>query len=381
VPKYSNRLGIVRKCDMCHHRLAVGEAPACVQACPHEAIQITLVDTAQVKSESLPGARMLPGAFDSSYTVPTTRYLSHRPIPEETRSASASRLHLEHAHWPLIIMLLLSQMSVGIFVAVAITGVVSPSLFRSIDFPAVLAGFLVLNAGLAFSTLHLGRPLGAWRFFLGLRTSWMSREILAFSIFAAISSLCPAAGWYLPGSAISVILMMTASLIGITAVFTSVMIYVDTRRNFWSLSRTLTKFFGATALLGLLTTGVIASWIDCAGVILGTSPSHYFFLAASAVNGALSIWELVNYHRTVNNVASSWHRSALTIRQLLPWIIPTRGACLAASIFFLSMAQVSAPRGAAILASVALIICFLSLLLERYTFFTAVTAHRMPGGI
>jgi len=37
VPKYSRKRGIVRKCDMCSGRLAAGEAPACVQACPNEA--------------------------------------------------------------------------------------------------------------------------------------------------------------------------------------------------------------------------------------------------------------------------------------------------------------------------------------------------------
>jgi len=45
VPKYSKKRGIVRKCDMCHQRLAVCEAPACVQACPTEAIRIVTVPT------------------------------------------------------------------------------------------------------------------------------------------------------------------------------------------------------------------------------------------------------------------------------------------------------------------------------------------------
>src|SRR3954469_1097237 len=77
VPKYSAKRGIVRKCDMCHGRLEAGEAPACVQACPNEAIKITLVETTHL-STRLATSVWLPDAPASNYTLPTTRYITRQ---------------------------------------------------------------------------------------------------------------------------------------------------------------------------------------------------------------------------------------------------------------------------------------------------------------
>src|SRR6185295_8302289 len=97
------------------------------------------------------------------------------------------------------------------------------------------------------------RPLLAFRAVLGLRTSWLSREIVAFGAFAMLACACAARAWAgeLPLAGEPDALLGATAIMGLLGVGCSVMVYAATRRAFWAAPATAVRFFGTSLLLGL----------------------------------------------------------------------------------------------------------------------------------
>ncbi len=361
VPKYNKKKGIVHKCDMCISRLKVGEAPACVAACPTGAIRITLVETAAVRND--PAAFVnIPDAPDSHYTLPTTRYLTNRIFPADTVAVDSYTIQPEHAHWPLVAMLVLTQLSVGAFLGGMFLGGASV-------WVALAAGLLAMGV----SVLHLGRPLYAFRAVLGLKHSWLSREIVAFGLFALLAAGCAV----FPHNRI---LFVAAAAMGLAGVFCSVMVYKVTQRPFWDHPQTGLKFFLTSIILGaatiLLTLVVFADG--------GGWRNKLCWLVLSGSVGKLAMEGSFLRHLWDSEWTSLRKTAFLMSRPLRKttnarFILGILGGVLLPSVWVTWSA--SWTTGTAL--TIAVLIFALSLtgeFLERFLFFRAVVPLKMPGG-
>ena len=248
VPLFNPDRGIVTKCHMCVDKLEAGQTPACVQACPGGAIEIEAVNVEQWLAEDMAKEGVAPHLPNIDITKPTTRYtLPEIPEGEAIRVADEHLLKPAHPELPLVFMTVLTQISVGAFLALFL-GQLLFSLGFNLPKPTLTMAILALlpsAIGLPLSAMHLGRPVMAMMAMKNWRTSWLSREAIALGAYTGLATLV--AGMYfleLKGFFLLLVEAITLA-IGIFGIYAQSMIYRIKARPSWNRKSTTKRFFGS----------------------------------------------------------------------------------------------------------------------------------------
>lgn len=255
-PVYNKDRGIVTKCHMCHEKLDLGETPACIQACPTGAISIEVVNKEKWLEEDLKKEGVGPLLVDTDITKPTTRYV----LPEikgDLKPADERLLKPAHNELPLVFMTVLTQISLGGFLALILgefSSLVSNSLM-SVNFLLVLAVLMPIGLGLPLSGLHLGRPALAMSAMKNIKTSWLSREAAALGAFAGGITLVVGLKFFTTSFFVLVI-MLGVFAVGLYGIYAQSKIYRVEARPSWNRKET-TDIFLATSYVGFFFVALI----------------------------------------------------------------------------------------------------------------------------
>ena len=187
-PKMNRGKGVIEKCHLCHDRINDGMKPACTVNCPSGALEfIDLENT--VSPVGVSG--FTQAGLDPALKLIPLRERQRQPECSSPPAEIAVRRLFKPGPVPLVPKISLkSEWVLWIFTTIAFILVASftsslLSDWRMNPFFFLVPGLLAM----ALSIKHLGKKKRAYRAVLNWKTSWLSREIILFSVFLGLSGL------------------------------------------------------------------------------------------------------------------------------------------------------------------------------------------------
>ncbi len=185
-PKYVTARGTIEKCTLCKERIVEGQKPNCSNLCPTGALAFGEIETRVATDVPgftdkgiWPGIKIIPlRKSEPPFTASRSVTENEKVLFHQAQFKDESKSTLK-SEWPLVLFTLL----VAFLFAVSAAALLGAPLLDPVTYIALAVG------GLIVSTMHLGKPLNAWRALLNVRSSWLSREIAAYSLFLCLSGV------------------------------------------------------------------------------------------------------------------------------------------------------------------------------------------------
>jgi len=246
-PQFNTGTGIMEKCTFCDHRQADDLAPACVVACPTDALRF--------EPDGEP-ATVEHAGFPEIGIGPAVRIVGdrRRSAPEMTAAPPqiTHPIRSNAVGW----QGLWSEMSLWFFTSAAVLLVAwftaATALGRIVALPVFAAcGVLAM----AVSALHLGKISRVWRGVLNVRNSWISREAAFFSAFFGAACALTLVDGGLPEAA-----SWAAAVLAFAALFSMDMVYRVLGQPTATVPHSAMATLTATFYIGILLDAPMLLW-------------------------------------------------------------------------------------------------------------------------
>lgn len=162
---------------------------------------------------------------------------------------------MHSSEWSLLFFTLIGQFSAGLTTVLLVYTIITPRRNDNAQASFLKIGLLVatgaISIALIISFLHLSAPLSSVFALTNIKSSWLSREILMVSAYAA-SVFGTTLYWlfYKGKRSFLIPLLTISSVLGLTMVLTMAKLYMIETIPLWNTPGTLIAFYVNTILLG-----------------------------------------------------------------------------------------------------------------------------------